>query len=84
MTEQAELTRPRAGGTIHTMNPATGQPGKSYDETPLDDALAAAAAAHQAFLEWRRTGFAERSAILHKAAGILRSRKDEFARLMTE
>jgi succinate-semialdehyde dehydrogenase/glutarate-semialdehyde dehydrogenase len=84
MTEQAELTRPKAGGTIQTVNPATGQPGKSYDEISLDDALAAAAAAHQAFLKWRRTSFADRSAVLHKAAEILRARKDEFARLMTE
>src|SRR5262249_34337830 len=37
-----------------------------------------------AFHHWRRTSFAERSAILHRAAEILRARKDEFARLMTE
>jgi len=84
MTEQAELTRPKAGGTIQTVNPATGQPGKSYDEISLNDALAAAEAAHEAFLKWRRTSFAERSTIIHKAADILRARKDEFARLMTE
>jgi succinate-semialdehyde dehydrogenase/glutarate-semialdehyde dehydrogenase len=84
MTEQAELTRPEADNRIQTINPATGEPGKSYAETSLDDAHAAAAAAHRAFLEWRRTSFAERSAIIHKAAEILRARKDEFARLMTE
>src|SRR5690349_23054948 len=84
MTEQAELTRPKAGGTIQTVNPATGQAGKSYDEISLDDALAAAAASHRAFLKWRRTGFADRATVLHKAAEILRARKDEFARLMTE
>ena len=84
MTEQAELTRPKAGGTIQTVNPATGQPGKSYDEISLNDALAAAEAAHEAFLKWRRTSFAERSTIIHKAADILRARKDEFAQLMTE
>ena len=84
MTEQAELTRPKAGGKIHTVNPATAQAGKSYDEISLDDALAAAAAAHRSFLEWRRTSFADRGTVLHKAAEILRARKDEFARLMTE
>ena len=84
MTEQAELTRPQAGGTIHTVNPANGQAGKSYNEISLDDALAAAGAAHAAFLKWRRTSFADRSAVLHNAAAILRARKDEFARLMTE
>ena len=84
MSEQAELTRPDTGKTIETINPATGQPGKSYPETSLDEALAAAAAARKAFLEWRRTGFDQRSAIIRKAAEILRARKDELARLMTE
>ena len=84
MTEQAELARPEAGKTIETVNPATGEPGKIYPQTSLDEARAAASAARQAFLEWRRTRFAERSAIIRKAAEILRARKDEFARLMTE
>jgi succinate-semialdehyde dehydrogenase/glutarate-semialdehyde dehydrogenase len=84
MAEQAELTRPETAKKIQTVNPATGEPGKSYDAASLDEALAAAAAARRAFLDWRRTSFARRSAVLHKAAGILRARKDEFARLMTE
>jgi succinate-semialdehyde dehydrogenase/glutarate-semialdehyde dehydrogenase len=82
--EQAELDRPQTRGTIQTVNPATGEPGRSYDEVSLDEALAAAKAARVAFLEWRRTSFAERSAAMRKAAGVLRSRKDELARLMTE
>src|SRR5689334_24332594 len=83
MADQAELTRPESDRKIETVNPATGQPGKSYPETSLDDAHATASAAHQAFLKWRRTSFAERAAVIHKAAEILRARKDEFARLMT-
>ncbi|MGN6848509.1 MAG: NAD-dependent succinate-semialdehyde dehydrogenase [Sphingomicrobium sp.] len=84
MSEQAELTRPDNRKSVQTINPATGQPGRSYVETSLDDALAAAAAARKAFLDWRRTSFAERSAVIHRAAEVLRARKDEFARLMTE
>jgi succinate-semialdehyde dehydrogenase/glutarate-semialdehyde dehydrogenase len=85
MTEQAELTRPQAGAKkLQTTNPATGQPGRSYVETSLDEALTAAAAAHEAFLNWRRTSFGHRSAIIHKAAEVLRGRKGELARLMTE
>ena len=84
MSEQAELTRPDAGKTIQTVNPATGAAGKNYEEVSLEDAQAAAAAAHKAYLGWRRTNFAERSAVIHKAAEILRQRKDEFALLMTE
>jgi succinate-semialdehyde dehydrogenase/glutarate-semialdehyde dehydrogenase len=83
MAEQAELTRPDAK-TIQTVNPATGQPGKTYTETSLEEARTIAEAAHDAFLKWRRTSFADRSKIIHKAAEVLRARKDEFARLMTE
>jgi len=84
MAEQAELTRPETRHKIETVNPATGAPGKSYKETSLAEARDAAAAARKSFLDWRRTSFAERSAIIHAAAGILRARKDEFARLMTD
>ena len=84
MTEQAELTRPAARHRLTVVNPATGQPGKSYDPHTIDDARGAAKAAKAAFTGWRRTSFADRSAVIHKAAAILRERKDEFARLMTE
>jgi succinate-semialdehyde dehydrogenase/glutarate-semialdehyde dehydrogenase len=84
MAEQAELTRPESRDKLQTVNPATGEPGRTYDEQNIDDARAAAQAAHKAFLDWRRTSFAERGAMIHKAAEILRARKDEFARLMTE
>jgi succinate-semialdehyde dehydrogenase/glutarate-semialdehyde dehydrogenase len=84
MAEQAELTRPATRTQIHTVNPATGQPGRSYESNSIDQARAAAAAARHAFEQWRRTGFAERSAVIRKAAEILRARKDEFARLMTD
>ena len=84
MAEQAELSREETRDKLQTVNPATGEPGKSYDKHSLDDAHAAAAAARRAFLEWRQTSFAERSTIIRKAAEVLRARKDEFARLMTE
>ena len=84
MAEQAELTRSDTRERLHTVNPATGQRGKSYDQHSIDDARSAAAAAHQAFLDWRRTSFDERSTVIRKAAQVLRARKDEFARLMTE
>ncbi|HEX7930551.1 MAG TPA: NAD-dependent succinate-semialdehyde dehydrogenase [Sphingomicrobium sp.] len=87
MTDQVTAEREadaKARKTIQTVNPATGQPGRTYEEASLDDAKAAAAAARKAFESWRRTSFAERSAVIRKAAEVLRRRKDEFAALMTE
>jgi len=84
MAEQAELTRPEARDRIQTINPATGEPGRAYDWITIDEAREAAAAAHRAFLDWRRTSFDERARVVRKAGEILRARKDEFARLMTE
>jgi len=84
MAEQAELIRAGIKKTVRTINPASNEPGRSYEETSLDEARAAAAAARKAFHSWRRTSFAERSRIFRRAAEILRSRKDQFARLMTD
>src|SRR3954469_19501284 len=83
MSDQIALDRPASGATIQTVDPATGEPGRSYEPNTIDDARAAAAAAHQAFRAWRRTSFADRSAVIRKAGEILRARKDEFAKLMT-
>ena len=84
MAEQAELTRTGHQNRLQTINPATAEPGRSYEAHNLDDAHRAAAAARKAFLDWRRTSFGERAAIVRKAAGILRNRQEDFARLMTE
>lgn len=84
MSEQAELTREQTRDKFQTVNPATGEAGRSYDQHTPEEAHAAAAAAHKAFLERRRTSFAERSAIVRRAGELLRLRADEYARLMTE
>src|SRR5258705_7169249 len=84
MANQGNLEQAQPGDEIKRVNPATGEAGRSYDRHTIDQAHDAAAAARRAFLTWRRTSFAERSAIIRKAGAILRQRKDEFARLMTE
>jgi succinate-semialdehyde dehydrogenase/glutarate-semialdehyde dehydrogenase len=84
MPEQAELTRASTAEQLKTVNPATGEPGKSYPAHSIGDARAAAKTARTAFLEWRRISFAERSAVIRKAAEILRARELELARLMTQ
>ncbi|HEX6071835.1 MAG TPA: NAD-dependent succinate-semialdehyde dehydrogenase [Sphingomicrobium sp.] len=84
MAEQLEVDRPAVREQIRTVNPATGEPGRSYDQHSMDEAHTVAGAAHAEFLKWRRTSFAERARIVHKAGVILRARSNEFARLMTE
>jgi succinate-semialdehyde dehydrogenase / glutarate-semialdehyde dehydrogenase len=85
MSDQVELTRrPASRDRLQTINPATGEPGKTYDQHSIADAHEAAKGARAAFLEWRRTSFEQRAAAIRRAAEILRARKDEFARLMTD
>ena len=67
---------------LQTINPATGALVREYEEVS-DDALAdAVTAAQLAFLEWRKTGFAERAGALRRAADALEARKDELAHQM--
>jgi succinate-semialdehyde dehydrogenase/glutarate-semialdehyde dehydrogenase len=68
--------------SLDVVNPATGETVATYDEMSPGAAATVIAAAHQAFLQWRRTGFAERSVLMHKAAAGLRAREDDLARLM--
>ena len=73
-----------AAGMVTTTNPATGDRGRSYTAHDLDQARAAARAALEAQRAWRKTSFAERSAIIRKAGALLRERADRYAALMTE
>jgi succinate-semialdehyde dehydrogenase/glutarate-semialdehyde dehydrogenase len=69
---------------FETVNPATGEPGRSYPAHTLDEAHAAAAAARATFEKWRRTSLADRAALMREAGAVLRRRSDEYAALMTE
>ena len=68
---------------IATINPATGQLVKSFEpltEAQIEAKLALAAAT---FPKFRKLTFAERAAMMNKAAGILESDKEELGRWMT-
>ncbi len=73
-----------AGTTAHPiLNPATGDAighVELIDAAGLDAALASAA---RGFETWRRKSGYERAAVMKEAVAIIRSRKDEIARLMT-
>jgi succinate-semialdehyde dehydrogenase/glutarate-semialdehyde dehydrogenase len=68
---------------FQAIDPATAQPGRSYEGHTQDEALEMARTARAAFSSWSRTSFAERGALMKRAAAILRARREEFADLMT-
>ena len=68
---------------IATVNPATGETVKTYDEmseADVERSLAAAAAAHASY---RLTGFDVRAGWMRRAAGILDGERDQIAAMMT-
>jgi len=68
---------------IATVNPYTNETLKTFQEqTPksIERALETAAAEYR---HWRTTSFADRAAILHRVAAILRRRREELAKLIT-
>jgi succinate-semialdehyde dehydrogenase/glutarate-semialdehyde dehydrogenase len=65
------------------VDPATGQPGRSYPSHTVDEARAIAAASRKAFEGWRKTDFAHRAELMRKAGAVLRRRAAEFAELAT-
>jgi len=68
---------------IATVNPATGETVKTYDEmseADVERCLAAAAAAHSGY---RLTSFAERAGWMRNAAAILDAERDQIAAMMT-
>ena len=68
---------------IATINPATGQTLKTFDEmseADVERCLAAAAATHASY---RLTSFADRARWMRRAAGILDEEQDQVAAMMT-
>ena len=68
--------------TIASINPATNELVRSYTEFTPGETSAAVEQAADAWTTWRTTTFAERTALMKRAASILRERRDELARLM--
>jgi succinate-semialdehyde dehydrogenase/glutarate-semialdehyde dehydrogenase len=66
---------------IQAVNPTTGEVLQTYAETPAAAVRRAIERSHDAFRGWSRASFAERGAVLLRAAALLRERRDEWARL---
>jgi succinate-semialdehyde dehydrogenase/glutarate-semialdehyde dehydrogenase len=67
---------------IESVNPASGETIRTYEELTPSAASDIVDRVHEAFLEWRRTAFAARATALRAAARQLRDRTESHARLM--
>ena len=66
-----------------TVNPYDNQVVATFDDLTDEQAMDVLAQAQKTFESWSQTSFAERTAVISRAAAILRERADEFARLLT-
>lgn len=71
------------GMAIATINPATGETVRTFEPLSNAEVDAKIQTAHDAFHAHRRTSFADRAAKMRRAADILESEKDRWARVMT-
>ncbi|MFB6460894.1 NAD-dependent succinate-semialdehyde dehydrogenase [Bradyrhizobium tunisiense] len=66
-----------------TINPYTGETLKTFPNTSDQEVSAAIDRAHAAFHAWREVPISARTAVLQKAADILRRDRDSYAKLLT-
>lgn len=68
---------------IQTINPATGELIKSYQEMPYAEVDKIIEATHKDFLQWRETSFQQRADKMRLVGKILLDNKQEYAKLIT-
>ncbi len=68
---------------MRAVNPATEEVIADYAEHTPEQVEALLGQAHAAFSAWRSRSFAERAAVIRRAAAILRERKDRYGALIT-
>ncbi len=68
--------------SLESVNPATGQPLREYEEYTEEDVRALLSSSVRAFHDWRVVSFGERSDLMRRAAELLRERKRRYAELM--
>ncbi len=78
-----QWTGAASGRTLEVLNPATGEVNGLLAHAGTDDLDRALEATARGFETWRKVSAFDRSKIMRKAAGLLRERADDIARLMT-
>ena len=69
--------------SYQSVNPNTGQVVKSFEHMSTAQLQQALATAQTCFQSWKKTSWADRSAVLSRAAVLLRAHVDDFAKLAT-
>ena len=69
---------------LQSINPATDEEIKNYEEMSEEVLHEIIAKSDETFKNWRQTSFSERSVKMKKAASLLRDRKEELGKLMTD
>ncbi len=69
---------------FRSINPATGRVIETVEEHTAAQAGQILNAVDAAFQQWKATSFAERSRLMKRAAGLLRAKKETYARMMAE
>lgn len=69
--------------TLQTINPATGEKLASYELFSEEKTLGTAKVARETFEKWRKIPVGERADLLKKLGATLRSKKKEYAKIMT-
>src|SRR5262249_32283549 len=70
--------------TLQAVNPTTGETINTYEEMAPAEVSRVIEQAHQAFLDWRKTSFAERAQLMQQAARLLREQAQAYATLMAQ
>ncbi|MFI8104430.1 NADP-dependent succinic semialdehyde dehydrogenase [Streptomyces sp. NPDC086023] len=69
--------------SMATVNPATGETVRTFPTLGPEEVERVLADAAAAYASWRTTGFAERAALLERAASLLEEENEAIARVMT-
>ncbi len=70
--------------SITTVNPATGEPIKTYEFLSDNEVSQVIDDVHTTFLKWRNESFATRKKLMLNAAKVLRKNNEEYAKVITE
>ena len=69
--------------SIKSINPATNELVKSFEEMTEQAIESAISGADKAYQDWKKTSYEQRASLLHKVASLMRKEKNKLAKLIT-